>query len=134
VTMLTLIDHVAITVADVEATTAFYDALFGAERLRDVAPEGRLLVRLLRIGGGVQLSVHHAGNGLDLVAASPMPGSADICFRFCGSVDAALALLDRHGIACIDGPSPRTTNAGAPAQSVYFRDPDGNLLELMMES
>jgi catechol 2,3-dioxygenase-like lactoylglutathione lyase family enzyme len=124
---LQFIDHVAITVADMDVTTDFYTRLFGAEVLRDHKP----IVRALRLGGGVQLSIHQFGNGVDLVAARPTPGSVDICFRIAAPIEAAVRHLGEHGVEIIDGPSPRTDNQGRPAQSVYFRDPDGNLVELM---
>jgi catechol 2,3-dioxygenase-like lactoylglutathione lyase family enzyme len=130
-TLLAGIDHVAITVADLEKTCAFYAALFGAEVWRNHAPEGRTLLRVIMIGGGARLSVHQAGNGLDLVAKKPTPGSVDICFRFSGAISEAAELLKSHDIEIIDGPSPRQTADGLAAHSVYFRDPDGNLVELM---
>jgi catechol 2,3-dioxygenase-like lactoylglutathione lyase family enzyme len=77
------------------------------------------------------LSIHQAGNGLALVAKHPAVGGADICLRWSGGIDSAVALLRRHGIPIVDGPSPRLTADGMAAHSVYFRDPDGNLLELM---
>jgi catechol 2,3-dioxygenase-like lactoylglutathione lyase family enzyme len=77
------------------------------------------------------LSIHQAGNGLGLVAKRPTIGGADFCWRWDGKIDSALALLTEHGIDVIDGPSPRRTADGLPSDSVYFRDPDGNLLELM---
>lgn len=129
--LLRFIDHVAITVADVEATTQFYDRLFGAEVPFDHAPDGKTLVRTVIIGGGVRLNVHQQGNGIDLVAAKPTPGSVDICFRIEGTIEEAKALLERNGVEIIDGPSPRIDNEGNQAQSVYFKDPDGNLVELM---
>jgi catechol 2,3-dioxygenase-like lactoylglutathione lyase family enzyme len=130
-TLLAGIDHVAITVADLETTCAFYTALFGAEVMRDYRPEGRPLLRVLRLGGGARLSIHQAGNGVELVAVRPTPGSADICFRFSGTVNEAAKLLRSHDIEIVDGPSPRQTADGLPSHSVYFRDPDGNLMELM---
>ena len=129
--LLSLIDHVAITVADVDRTHAFYARLFGAEVVRNHEIDGRLIVRIIRIGGAVQLSVHQLGNGVDLVAARPTPGAEDICFRFSGTIEQAAALLRMHGVEIIDGPSPRENNRMQPSQSVYFRDPDGNLVELM---
>lgn len=129
--LLKFIDHVAITVADVERTTQFYDRLFGAQVPFDHAPDGRTLVRTVVIGGGVQLNVHQQGNGIDLVAARPTPGSTDICFRFGGTIAEAAALLHRNGIGIVEGPAPRIDNQGGRAQSVYFLDPDGNLVELM---
>jgi catechol 2,3-dioxygenase-like lactoylglutathione lyase family enzyme len=130
-TLLAGIDHVAITVADLERTCAFYTVLFGAEVMRDYRPEGRPLLRVLRLGGGARLSIHQAGNGVDLVAKKPTAGSADICFRFSGTVGEAAELLRSHDIEIVDGPSPRQTADFLPAHSVYFRDPDGNLMELM---
>lgn len=129
--LLKFIDHVAITVADVERSTRFYDDLFGAEVPFDHAPQGRSLVRSVKIGGGVQLNIHQHGNGIELVAARPTPGSVDICFRFGGTIEEAERLLKDHGVAIIEGPSPRTDNQGNAAKSVYFNDPDGNLVELM---
>lgn len=129
--LLKFIDHVAITVADVERTTAFYDRLFGAEVPFDHAPDGRTLVRTVMIGGAVRINVHQQGNGIDLVADKPTPGSVDICFRFGGTIKEAEALLFGHGVEIIEGPSPRIDNEGGQAQSVYFKDPDGNLVELM---
>jgi catechol 2,3-dioxygenase-like lactoylglutathione lyase family enzyme len=128
---LTLIDHVAITVADIDTSASFYTRLFGAEVLRDHVIDGRNIIRALLIGGGVQLSIHQYGNGVDLVAARPTPGSVDICFRIGRSIEAAVKLLEGQGVEIIDGPSPREDNEGRPARSVYFRDPDGNLVELM---
>lgn len=125
------IDHVAITVADLDATCTFYERLFGAEIMNGYAPGGRPAVRVLRLGGGARLSVHQYGNGVDLVARCPMPGSADICFRWSGTIVQAAAHLAEHEVAIVDGPSPRQTLDGRRAQSLYFRDPDGNLIELM---
>jgi catechol 2,3-dioxygenase-like lactoylglutathione lyase family enzyme len=124
---LQFIDHVAITVADIDATTEFYARLFDVEVLRDHKP----IVRALRLGGGVQLSIHQLGNGVELVAERPTPGSADICFRIAAPIEAAVEHLVMHDVGIVDGPSRRTDNQGRPAQSVYFRDPDGNLVELM---
>ena len=125
------IDHVAITVADVDATCGFYDRLFGMRVLDDHRIEGRTIVRVIVVGGGVRLSVHQAGNGVELVAAKPTPGSVDICFRWSGAIAEAVEFLASHDIPLADGPSPRRTADERPAQSVYFRDPDGNLIELM---
>ena len=129
--LLRFIDHVAITVADPERSTQFYDRLFGAQVPFDHAPNGKTLVRTVIIGGGVQLNIHQQGNGINLVAAKPTPGSADLCFRFGGTIDEAEDLLKRHEISIVEGPSRRIDNQGSLAQSVYFHDPDGNLIELM---
>ena len=124
------VDHVAFAAHDLEATCAFYDKLFGARIHLDYAPNGKSLVRQIALGAAL-LSIHQAGNGLELVARRPAVGGGDICLRWSGSVESAADLLRTHGIAIIDGPSRRRTADGLPALSIYFRDPDGNLLELM---
>ena len=124
------IDHVAFAAHDLEATCAFYDRLFGARTHLDYAPAGKSLVRQIALGGAL-LSIHQAGNGLELVAKQPNVGGADICLRWSGSIESAADLLRTHAIPIIDGPSRRRTADGLPALSIYFRDPDGNLLELM---
>lgn len=124
------IDHVAITVKDLEATCAFYDKLFGAKTHQEHVRDGKVLVRQITVGGAL-LSVHQAGNDVHLVARHPTIGAGDICLRWGGTVESAAALLREHGIEMIAGPSPRVTADGLPSHSVYFRDPDDNLLELM---
>ena len=94
------------------------------------APQGKPLVRQIALGGAL-LSVHQAGNGIELVAKQPTIGSADICFRWNGGIASAVALLNERGVEIIEGPVPRRTADGLPSQSVYFRDPDANLIELM---
>ncbi len=124
------IDHIAITVSDLEAACRFYDGLFAAETRVNYAPRGKPLVRQIVLGGAL-LSVHQAGNGIELVAKKPTIGSADICFRWNGSIASAVALLNERGVQIIEGPVPRHTADGLPSQSVYFRDLDANLIELM---
>ncbi len=124
------LDHVAITVADMEASCDWYAALFGARPVGEHAVDGKVLVRQIAMGGAL-LSVHQAGNGLGLVAERPTVGAADICFRWGGDIGSAVALLRGHAVEIVEGPTPRRTADGLPGMSVYFRDPDGNLLELM---
>jgi catechol 2,3-dioxygenase-like lactoylglutathione lyase family enzyme len=124
------IDHVAITVSDIEAACAFYERLFGAQTKIDYAPRGKSLVRQIALGGAL-LSVHQAGNGIGLVAKQPTVGSADICFRWRGTIAEAESMLRKQGVEVIAGPVPRHTADGLPSQSVYFHDLDSNLLELM---
>lgn len=124
------IDHIAITVNDLEAACGFYERLFAAETRVNYAPQGKTLVRQIALGGAL-LSVHQAGNGIELVAERPTIGSADICFRWDGSIASAVALLNEHGVEIIEGPVPRRTADGLPSRSVYFRDLDANLIELM---
>ena len=124
-------DHVAITVADVGTTVVWYQRVLGAEPLHwDLWQAGTLPVALLQVGAS-RLSVHPAAAPAAPHAVAPTPGSADLCFRFDGSVGEILALLDQAGVAVEDGPVPRPAANGERGTSVYFRDPDGNLLELL---
>lgn len=94
---------------------------------------GKLLVRQIALGGAV-LSIHQRGNNVKLVAKRPTPGAADICFRWGGTIGEALELLKSKHIAVLEGPTPRRTADLKPSESIFFRDPDGNLLELMAAS
>jgi catechol 2,3-dioxygenase-like lactoylglutathione lyase family enzyme len=124
------IDHVAITVLDIDRSTRFYEHLFRAAVVAEYAPDGEVLVRQLSLGGA-NLSIHQAGNGVALVAERPTPGSADICFRWASGIDSAVVHLAAYGIKLIENPSPRTTADGKRAMSVFFKDDSGNLIELM---
>src|SRR5437899_80079 len=120
------LDHVAITVTDVEATVDWYRRVLAAEPLHwDLWLAGTLPVALLQVGAA-RLSVHPAAAPVAPHAEAPTPGSADVCFRFDGPVSEMLELLDAAGVAVVDGPVPRPASNGARGTSVYFRDPDGN--------
>jgi catechol 2,3-dioxygenase-like lactoylglutathione lyase family enzyme len=123
-------DHVAITVADLDVSVPFYEKVLGAEVLHTHEIDGRVIVKGIRIGRAA-MNMHQAGNGVDLVATTPLPGSQDLCFRWEGTVEEAKAQLEGNGVAVIEGPAQRISSDGRPASSVYFRDPDGNLLELL---
>ena len=124
------IDHVAMTVQNLQASVAFFDRLFGMEMRAEHRRGGIVALCQIKVGD-VLLSIHQAGNDVQLVAKRPTVGAVDICFRWSGDIESAAQLLRSHDIEIIDGPSPRTTSDGRPSKSVYFNDPDGNLLELM---
>ena len=125
------LDHLAITVADIETTLAFYRDVLGAEVLyEDLWRAGTIPIVQLRLGGS-RLSVHAASGPAEPHANVPTPGSGDFCFRWDGSIEEAVALLEGHGVPVIEGPVPRPAADGELGQSVYFRDPDDNLLELL---
>jgi catechol 2,3-dioxygenase-like lactoylglutathione lyase family enzyme len=123
-------DHVAITVADIQKACEFYVRVLDGRVEADYQVNGKTIVRRVVIGGAV-LNIHQEGNGVDLVARRPTPGSADLCFRWNGSVQKAVARLQNAGIAIIAGPVPRLSSDATEGQSVYFVDPDGNLIELL---
>ena len=116
------LDHVVLTVRDVDRTVAFYESL-GATEVE--FGEGR---RALEVGAQ-RINLHVAGAEIAPHARAPAPGTGDLCLLLDGSVDEALAGLSAAGIPVEVGPVERTGAAG-PLRSVYVRDPDGNLVEL----
>jgi catechol 2,3-dioxygenase-like lactoylglutathione lyase family enzyme len=81
--------------------------------------------------GDKQLNVHGPGVQPAEVARLPVrPGNSDLCFEWQGPIEGAIAHLNTHGIAVEHGPM-RRFGAKGPGTSVYFRDPDGSLLEFM---
>ena len=125
------LDHIAITVDDVDATIDWYVRVLGAEALHlDLWRAGTIPVALLQLGTS-RMSVHAAAAPASPHAVAPTVGAGDICFRFDGSVDDILTLLATGGVEVVDGPVPRPASNGTRGTSVYCRDPDGNLIELL---
>jgi catechol 2,3-dioxygenase-like lactoylglutathione lyase family enzyme len=120
------LDHVVIAVSDWERANAFYRDVVGAEVVGlDDPPRWRYRF------GDQQLNVHGPGMDPQPVAQIPAePGMADLCFVWEGAIDEAIAHLERQGVAVEEGPVPRN-GARGPGRSVYFRDPDGSLLEFI---
>lgn len=123
------LDHCVIASSDLARSDAFYANVLGADV--SVVMEN---FRQYRIGGQM-LNVH--GPGLqaiapaDLLANLPvMPGGSDLCFEFPGTVEEAQAHLAKHGVEVHVGPVDRDGARGA-GTSIYFRDPDGSLLEFI---
>jgi catechol 2,3-dioxygenase-like lactoylglutathione lyase family enzyme len=120
------LDHVVIHVSDWTRSNAFYRDVLGAE-VRGEHPDGPSRYRL----GEQQLNVHGPGVDPHPVARVPVaPGNSDLCFVWDGPIEAAIEHLERHGVAVEEGPVARQ-GAGGDGTSVYFRDPDGSLLELI---
>lgn len=124
-------DHCAITVRDIERTIAFYRGVLGCPILWEAEwRAGRMPVVAIRLGAHV-VNVHPASAPVAPHAAAPTPGAADLCLRWDGPLTDAIALLAAHRVAIEVGPVPRPAADRARGQSIYFRDPDGNLLELL---
>ena len=117
------LDHLVLTVADVERTCRFYQDLLGMEVV--TFGEGRKALRF----GAQKINLHRTGHELEPKSQRPTPGSGDLCFITDDPLEQLLEALARHDIRPIDGPVPRTGALG-PISSVYFRDPDQNLIEI----
>jgi catechol 2,3-dioxygenase-like lactoylglutathione lyase family enzyme len=120
------LDHCVIAVSDWEVSNRFYRDVVGAELVEHGA--GRWAYRL----GDTQLNVH--GPGVDVstnVARLPVrPGNSDLCLVWPGSIEEAVEHLTSHGVEVETGPVERLGALGH-GTSVYFRDPDGSLLEFL---
>jgi catechol 2,3-dioxygenase-like lactoylglutathione lyase family enzyme len=118
-------DHCVIHVSDWERSNAFYRDVVGAELID--RGHGNWSYRF----GMTQLNVHGPGVSASPVARIPvMPGNSDLCFIWDGTPLQAVAHLERHGVAVEEGPVARNGARGL-GTSVYFRDPDGSLLEFI---
>lgn len=119
-----ILDHCVITVSDWERSNRFYRDVLGAE----LVPAGNGWAYRF---GSVRLNVHGPGQPGDPNARIPVPaGGSDLCFEWPGPIEEAVAHLIRQSVAVEVGPVARTGVKGEGI-SVYFRDPDGSLLEFI---
>ncbi|MDX6563375.1 MAG: hypothetical protein QOD65_3189 [Gaiellales bacterium] len=116
------LDHLVLTVADIGATVAFYERL--GMRAEEFAG-GRIALRF----GDQKINLHQAGAEFEPHALRPVPGSADLCFLIDGSLADVARLLADAAVPIELGPVEREGAVGA-MDSLYLRDPDGNLVEL----
>lgn len=121
--MLERIDHLVLTVADIPRTVDFYQRVLGMRH--EVFGEGRSAQAF----GQQKLNLHQAGREFEPKAAHPLPGAIDLCLVTTWPLDRLLAHLAAEGVAVEEGPVRRTGALG-PIESVYVRDPDGNLIEI----
>jgi catechol 2,3-dioxygenase-like lactoylglutathione lyase family enzyme len=119
------LDHAVIAVSEWERSNAFYRDVLGAELVQ--LDRGRWAYRF----GEQQLNVHGPGSTPSPRAREPVqPGNSDLCFVWSGPIDGAVSHLQEAGIEIEEAPSLRT-GAKGEGTSVYFRDPDGSLLEFI---
>ncbi|MFT4185336.1 MAG: VOC family protein [Rhizobium sp.] len=117
------LDHLVLTVAGIEESCDFYVRVLGMGV--ETFAEGRKALTF----GNQKINLHRAGHEFEPKAKRPMPGSADLCFIAETPLDEVIAHLGRQHVDIEEGPV-RRTGATGPILSVYFRDPDDNLIEV----
>ena len=117
------IDHIVLTVKNIEAICAFYAQVLGMEVTTFGTGRKALLF------GSQKINLHEYGNEFEPKAKTPIPGSADLCFVTVVPIMQVLDHLRANDIEILEGPVQRTGAVG-PITSAYFRDTDGNLVEV----
>lgn len=117
------IDHLVLTVKDIEATCAFYAKVLGMETITFGGNRKALAC------GRQKINLHQAGREYEPKAQHPTPGSADLCLIAATPLAEVVAHLRACGVALLEGPVSRT-GAQGPITSLYFRAPDLNLIEV----
>jgi catechol 2,3-dioxygenase-like lactoylglutathione lyase family enzyme len=117
------LDHLVLTVRDLKETARFYERVLGMQIV--TFGQGRLALQF----GQQKINLHEVGKEFEPKAHQPTPGSADLCFITPVPLDEVIQHLKVCGVAILEGPV-RRTGAMGPIQSVYFRDPNLNLIEV----
>ena len=117
------LDHFVLTVANIDVTCAFYKRVLGMKPV-NFGP-GRVALNF----GRQKINLHPAGNEYEPKAKDPTPGSGDICLISETTINDMIAHLESEEVEIIEGPGSKTGALG-PITSIYFRDPDGNLVEV----
>jgi len=117
------IDHLVLTVRDIEATCEFYTRVLGMQEVTFAG--GRKALQF----GQQKINLHQAGKEFEPKAISPTPGSGDFCLITQTPLQEVIAHIRSCGIEVIEGPAPKAGAIGT-LNSVYLRDPDGNLVEI----
>jgi catechol 2,3-dioxygenase-like lactoylglutathione lyase family enzyme len=117
------IDHIVLTVKDLEATCLFYERVLGMEAR--VMPNGRTSLHF----GTQKINLHPVESEVEPRARMPTVGSIDLCFVINRPISDAVDELEKLEVPLIEGPVERTGALG-PMASVYINDPDGNLVEV----
>ena len=117
------LDHLVLTVRDIDTTCDFYARVLGMDAITFGA--GRRALAF----GAQKINLHQRGREFEPKAEAPTPGSADLCFITSVPLAEVIEHLSACGVEVIEGPVPRT-GARGPITSIYLRDPDRNLIEI----
>lgn len=123
--MIERLDHLVLTVADIQRSVSFYTEVLG---MKEIDFAGRKA--LSYVGGKINL--HEVGKEFEPKARYPKAGSADLCFITLEPLSKVADHLRAKGIEIIEE-AVRRTGSRSPLLSLYIRDPDGNLIELSNE-
>ncbi len=118
------LDHLVVTCADIETTASWYQRVLGMER-EEFDENRRTALKF----GGQKLNLHEVGREFSPNAAKAAAGTQDLCFITAVDADDLVAHLKHCGVPVELGPVPKVGALG-PMNSVYCRDPDGNLIEV----
>jgi len=123
------LDHLVLTVRDLTATCDFYERVLGMRvETFDDGGGGDTGRKALHFGQQ-KINLHQAGHEFEPKADKPIPGSGDLCFITSVPIGEVVAHVTHLGVEIIEGPAPRTGALGQ-MMSIYFRDPDSNLIEV----
>jgi catechol 2,3-dioxygenase-like lactoylglutathione lyase family enzyme len=117
------VDHIVLTAFDLERTLDFYTRVMGMEAITFAGGRRGLAF------GRQKINLHQAGSEFEPKALKALPGTLDLCFITATPLEEVIETLKAEGVAIALGPVPKTGALG-PMTSVYFRDPDGNLIEV----
>lgn len=117
------LDHLVLTVKDLNATVAFYSQALGMQPVS--FGDGRRALTF----GSMKINLHQQGQEFEPKSHVPTPGSADLCFITSVPLQDVMKHLAASNVAVIEGPV-RRSGATGPILSVYVRDPDMNLVEV----
>jgi len=121
--MIDRLDHLVLTVKDVGATCDFYHRVLGMEIVTFAGGRKGLAF------GRNKINLHQQGKEFEPKADRPTPGSADFCLITEAPITEVIQRLRRANVAIVQGPVEKIGALG-PMVSVYFRDPDLNLVEV----
>lgn len=123
--LITHLDHLVLTVANIERSCAFYTTVL---QMEEITFKGRKALKF----GHSKINLHEVGHEFEPKATHPMAGSSDLCLITQLPIEQFLEHLHQCDVTCLEGPVKRT-GARHDLLSVYFRDPDGNLIEVANE-
>jgi len=117
------LDHLVLTVKDINKTVEFYTQILGMKK--EIFKGSRIALKY----GNQKINLHELGNEFEPKAYNVKEGSADLCFIVDTKIEDVKEFLELKGIEIIEGIVPRTGAIGN-IKSIYIRDPDMNLVEL----